>query len=255
VRNNVNLNSLTFATSGNSKLVAPNFSYCALTSIDLTYQPIKGISSFNNNINLTSITFASSGNGLSSINVAYCNLTGTLDLSNVPIEGSNTFNNNSNLTSITLATSGNGTITYFVANSCNLTGDMDFKDAAINATGVQYIYLQANPNLTGIIFKPSGNGYIIKLYAYTCDLGYINFNVGFNLQLNNTNIDIKDNSMTVSEVNHILVDLDSISSSGYTGRVINIGGTNADPDGSSGGYDGLTAKSNLEGKGFTVIIT
>ena len=34
--------------------------------------------------------------------------------------------------------------------------------------------------------------------------------------------------------------------------VINVRGTNAAPDGSSGGYDGLTAKANLIAKGFTV---
>ncbi|MCJ7802748.1 MAG: hypothetical protein MUP82_10375 [Candidatus Marinimicrobia bacterium] len=39
----------------------------------------------------------------------------------------------------------------------------------------------------------------------------------------------------------------------YTGRFINIAGTNAAPDGTSGGFDGLTAKTNLQGKGFAVI--
>jgi hypothetical protein len=249
--------SITFKNSGNSKITTFNLNSCKLTgTLDLSNVPVGGTFQCHTNSLLTTITFSSTGNSIVTDFRAYsCNLTGTLDLTNVPVGTLFYCYSNVNLTDITFATSGNGTITYFVANSCNLTGDMDFKDAAINATGVQYIYLQANPNLTGIIFKPSGNGYIIKLYAYTCDLGYINFNVGFNLQLNNTNIDIKDNSMTVSEVNHILVDLDSISSSGYTGRLINIGGTNADPDGSSGGYDGLTAKSNLEGKGITVTIT
>jgi hypothetical protein len=66
--------------------------------------------------------------------------------------------------------------------------------------------------------------------------------------------------MAVADVNHILVDLYSLVSGepgggSYTGRVINIGGTNADPDSSSGGYNGTAAKTSLEGKGITVTIT
>lgn len=54
-------------------------------------------------------------------------------------------------------------------------------------------------------------------------------------------------------VNHYLYDLDQISSSGYTGRRIYINyGTNAPPDETSGGYDGIAAKNSLISKGFTI---
>jgi hypothetical protein len=63
--------------------------------------------------------------------------------------------------------------------------------------------------------------------------------------------------MTAAEVNHILVDLANLVSGegvggDYTGRRIYMYGTNAAPDSSSGGYDGLTAKANLQAKGITV---
>lgn len=65
-------------------------------------------------------------------------------------------------------------------------------------------------------------------------------------------IDLSDNNLTVVEVNHFLVDLDTMSTGGFAGRTILIDGTNAAPDVSSGGFDGLTAKANLIAKTFTV---
>ena len=61
-----------------------------------------------------------------------------------------------------------------------------------------------------------------------------------------------DNMWDAATVNHVLTDLDSISVGGYIHRTISIGGTNAAPDATSGGYDGLAAKASLEAKGFTV---
>lgn len=58
--------------------------------------------------------------------------------------------------------------------------------------------------------------------------------------------------MTAAEVNKILVDIDTISDSVSTGRTLQIHGTNAAPDSTSGGYDGITAKNNLITKGWTV---
>jgi hypothetical protein len=40
--------------------------------------------------------------------------------------------------------------------------------------------------------------------------------------------------------------------SGFTGRAIDIGGNNAAPDATSGGYDGIAAKNALIAKGITV---
>lgn len=63
---------------------------------------------------------------------------------------------------------------------------------------------------------------------------------------------VQDNNMTSAEVNQTLVELDNDALGTYTGRTINIGGTNAAPDSSSGGYDGSAAVTSLVTKGFTV---
>lgn len=112
--------------------------------------------------------------------------------------------------------------------------------------------VSGNSNLN-YISLPTANGHLATYDLSSCDLEYVDFtSLSQMTNGNSRQFLLQDNSMTAAEVNHILVDLDGLSSGGYTGRVINIAGTNAAPDGSSGGYDGLTAKSNLQTKGFTV---
>ena len=65
---------------------------------------------------------------------------------------------------------------------------------------------------------------------------------------------MRDNNWSAAIVNQVLHELNIGTTSGFTGRSISIGGTNADPDATSGGYDGLTAKANLEAKGIIVNI-
>jgi hypothetical protein len=111
----------------------------------------------------------------------------------------------------------------------------------------------SNTGLTDIIM-PNASGKLRYFYAYGCDLGYICFTgITSATSVNSSNIQLQNNNMTAGEVDHILVDLDTISVSGYTSRAIDISGTNAAPtNGGVTGYDGITAKSNLETKGFTV---
>ena len=64
--------------------------------------------------------------------------------------------------------------------------------------------------------------------------------------------------MTAADVNHILVDFVTIATSNPTGWdsiVLNIGGTNANPDTTSGGYDGLAAIATLTGLPYNWTIT
>ena len=58
---------------------------------------------------------------------------------------------------------------------------------------------------------------------------------------------------TISEVNRMLVEIDGISSGGFTGRSLDFSGSNPAPDSTSGGYNGTAAVSSLVSKGFTVI--
>jgi uncharacterized protein (TIGR02145 family) len=68
-------------------------------------------------------------------------------------------------------------------------------------------------------------------------------------------VNLDDNAMTAAQVNKILYDLDAAITSCSGTKYISIGGTNATPDSSSGGFDGCAAKASLEAKGFTVLIT
>ena len=72
--------------------------------------------------------------------------------------------------------------------------------------------------------------------------GYVNFWPISGSSSNNIYIRFENNSWDTSIVNHVLYDLDQI---GWTGGTLFIGGTNDAPDGSTGGYDGSTAKANL----------
>ncbi len=88
------------------------------------------------------------------------------------------------------------------------------------------------------------------------DLGYVNFLPlsGATLDVNSTygaSIALLDNNMTAGEVNHVLVDFDNLSTnlnpSGWSGVTLDIGGTNATPDTTSGGFNGIAAIDSLTG--------
>jgi hypothetical protein len=65
----------------------------------------------------------------------------------------------------------------------------------------------------------------------------------------------QNNGWLAARVNQVLAAIDGISVTGFSGRSINIGGTNTDPDTTSGGFNGVAARTSLQGKSFTVLIT
>lgn len=159
---------------------------------------------------------------------------------------------------------------------CDSLASITFEENVINAIGIGYcpllttvdlsdielggsnpmIDLNNNESLTTVILPPAN----IPIKTLTLDdngsLGYINLSSRTELlKITSGNYDFSGNNLTAAEVNHYLVDLDSIATSGYSYRRIDIAGNNAPPDNSSGGYDGLAAKASLQGKGFTVIVS
>ena len=120
-------------------------------------------------------------------------------------------------------------------------------------TGLGGIFrCEGSASLTTITFPPSTRAFD-DIFLNGCDLNYVDITVMPNcLDNNNCRYRFQGNSMTAAEVNQMLVDADTISDGLYTGRTIIADGTNASPDGTSGGFDGLTAKANLISKGFTV---
>lgn len=109
--------------------------------------------------------------------------------------------------------------------------------------------------MTNINWATTIAGTIKVLFIYgNTSLGYTDLT-----KLNNTAIaalswDLRNNGWSAAIVNQILANIDSISAAGFTGRVVNVGGTNTDPDTTSGGYNGVAARNSLIAKGFTVTI-
>ena len=138
----------------------------------------------------------------------------------------------------------------------------------LNLTGMtntRNLSIYSNPNLTDILlpistqtwvdFGVTGTPWSNKksFEAYGCDLGYIDFTImsGGTFDSSST-IYLYDNTMTATEVNHFLTDFDNI---GWTGVTLDISGSNSAPDGSSGGFDGITARNSLTGKTWSITHT
>lgn len=107
--------------------------------------------------------------------------------------------------------------------------------------------------ITSMIFATSSTTTLILLYGIGTSLSSApNFtDIPNATEINSSNINLSSGSLDAASVNKVLVDLDTNSTGGFTGRFINLSGNTA-PDGTSGGLDGLTAKSNLITKGFSV---
>ena len=212
---------------------------------------------FASNAELTSLLLPSSITA--QVNYVYIYSTGIegiLDFSMVTILSTTAdirFNSNPSMTGLTFASSITGTISILYIYSTGITGILDLSMFTTWNAATGKLSLYSNPYLTGVTFPASTITGIIKiLRIYSCtSLGYIDL-TSLNTGIINLSWDFKNNGWSAAIVNHVLADIDSISAGGYTGRVINIGGTNTDPDASSGGYDGLAAKASLEAKGFTV---
>jgi len=159
------------------------------------------------------------------------------------------------MTSITFPVT-SGIFTFFRVNDCLFTS-LDLS-GLLNLGNAFWCY--NNVGLTTVTNPPSNETFDFYL-AYNCDLGYVDFSVMPNmLSQANTVIQLNDNNMTVSEVNRILFDHATLvtgeSGGGdYTGRTVRVDGTNAAPDGSSGGFDGTASVTTLQGKSITVTTT
>jgi hypothetical protein len=271
VSNNINLTGITHAPSPPSNTFSVYFANnCNIIgNLDLT--PLSGLGGqfyVYDNPNLTGITHAPIGFNFSQYYAYNCNLLGNFNMSTTNFTGIGSLfiNNNTNLTGLTYLS--NFAVDRLKINDCDLTGTLDLStmllgnfDTPVNG----YVHLQNNPNLTNLILgnysAPFGNPFGDTIDVSNCNLGYIDFNVlatsSFLSSLGNpATIKLNDNNMSASEVNTILYDFLSnalFNSSNWSNIVLNIGGTNADPDNTSGGYDGLAAIATLTGTyGWTI---
>lgn len=198
------------------------------------------------NSNLTGLSAPTSSQAISIFWGQDCDFTGTLNISTLTgLGGSFDLHNNPNLTGVTNPTSSQ-TFSLYTVEGCGLTGTLSVS----GLTGLAGTFdCDNNTSLTGLTL-PASSGTITNFRASNCDLAYFDI-TGMTFSAGIV-FDCSDNNMTAAEVNHILVDLDANLPGTGTGT-ITINGTNAAPDGTSGGYDGTTAVSNLVASGYTVI--
>jgi len=229
-----------------------------------------GFFSVANNPNLTGITFSSGCTFSTATTVTEgfyvnnCNITGVLNLSGITGLGSGFLaSNNLNLTQIIHGPSTNGFSVYQVAN-CKLTGTHDLTPLSGLSGSLQ---LYSNSGLTNISFPVTTGTFTNNTASesdsafalFSCNLDYVDFKPLSGATLNNSSrIRLQNNGMSAGDVNHILVDFSgnaTYNTTGWDNISLNIGGTNANPDSVSGGYDGLAAISFLTGSPYNWTIT
>jgi len=200
-------------------------------NLDLTpILNLGGVFSANNNPNLTGITHSPSNQNFSQFQVSVCNIIGTYDLSIFTNLGGSSvaspcrinFRNNSNLQNVVFPT-----VNTFFRNNANDSSNGAF---SLNFCNLDYIDFKPLSGITLLTGATQGN----------------------------PRIGIDSNGMSAGDVNHILVDFSgntSVNPTGWSNVNLNIGGSNADPDSSSGGFDGLAAIAFLTGSPYNWTIT
>jgi hypothetical protein len=161
-------------------------------------------------------------------------------------------------------------LTYLHLGNTSVSGDIS---AVSNLTSLTYLHL-GTTSVSGDISAVSNLTSLTRLYLGTTSVSgdisavsnltslnilHLGTTSGFGYTStalptwSGTNIQIYNLSLTATEVDSFLADLDT---AGGTGGTLNISGTNAEPtDGSVTGVNGLAAVDSLRVKGWTVAVT
>lgn len=275
IRTNPNLTGLTHPNTDQIFTYYGVNSCNLIGNLNVPFTGLGGTFNVGGNSGLTGITHVQSDQIFVSYNGNSCNITGNHTIPFSGLGGSFQITLNSNLTGLTHYTS-NRYFTLYNVSLNNITGTHDISmlnnlgGSGITSTGSIRMY--GNVLLTDILF-PTVTTYLRNgtnsetgsaLALSLCDLNYVDFNplsgVTFisGITQSNPRIQLNDNAMSAGDVNHILDDFKTIATNNPTGWVninLNIGGTNTDPDSSSGGYDGLAAIATLTGSPYNWTIT
>ena len=228
------------------------------------------------NTNLTGITHATSSKIFNSYLISQCNLVGNFDLTMLSgLGGTFVISNNINLTGITNPNSVRNFTNYSV-NGCGLIGVLDLTPLSnfggSSSASTCILGVSANPLLSGITFpvintffrNANNNDALAAFRLFQSNLDYVDFKPlsGATLLSGTTQgaprITLQNNNMSAADVNHILVDFSgnaTYNPTGWSNVNLFIGGSNDDPDSSSGGYDGMAAISFLTGSPYNWTIT
>jgi hypothetical protein len=209
------------------------------------------------NPSMTSVTFANFITGtISTLQIYLTGITGNLDLTKFTTFSTNAsiyLYSNPLMTSVTFANSITGTIILLQIDSTGITGNLDLTQFTTFGPAA-FLLLNSNPSMTGVTFASSITG-IIKTLRIDSNpnLAYVDFSK-LVTAVASLSWQMQNNNWSAAIVNQVLSIINSISATGFTGRVINIGGSNVDPDSTSGGFDGVAARTALQAKSFTVTI-
>jgi len=229
-----------FSANTNPSLLGLDFSGCI---------NFGGGISLNGNSVATFYTFPAASLVQASITLHGNSLLTSLDLSNTVIGGYNGIYNNPLLATLLFNSTSNN-INRLDIYSLPAITSLDISGLSFNAAGLG-IKGYSNSLLTSLIL-PNISSTFAELTLNNCDFGVINIDdLTDYINVNNSQTRLDFCNLTTAEVNEYLVKIDNIAAGVFTGRVITINNNSA-PDGSAGGFDGLTAKTSLQGKGITV---
>lgn len=248
---NTSLSTLTLETTANYlTLTGNNTAIVTLNLSGITFAANASLE-FSNITALTGITMPSATSTILFWSFNNCaNLSGTpLDLTWANFgTGTAQVRHQSN-TSITGIdhTGRSGELDRYLVSGSGFTGAVDL---SMFTYGTNMIYRFDSTGITSLSLNLTAGANITNLWINGTSigvqaLGNNTLNAAAEMRYNNM-------SLTAAEVNENLVNLDNASFGPGASGTILIDGTNAAPDGTSGGFDGLTAKSNLIADGYTV---
>jgi len=146
---------------------------------------------------------------------------------------------------------GNGVMDF--STNQDLVTEFDFSN--LDMEGQAVLKVNNNALLANLIFKSTTSGGGLTIFSgQACVLGHTNLVDVMNWTDGVfVSIALQTNAMVVAEVNEYLVEFAvQVAALGTSSGSILIAGTNAAPDGSSGGFDGLTAKTDMIAAGLTI---
>lgn len=219
---------------------------------------------FNNNSGVTGFTKPTTATGSIYRLGAYSltSFSGTIDLSNfIPSSsaGWQIFSMNGLTDVINPASMGGGLFQYYEIFFCSAFtgtngGGNNFDASWMDFTSGGSLKIQVTSIQT--FSMPSSLSSTLKTLLLNANTSITDFDISTlpsgATSVNNASYNLTACSLSAAEVNQALVDFDTISVGGFSGRVISIGAGNGAPDSSSGGNDGDAAVTSLVSKGFTV---
>jgi hypothetical protein len=266
---NPNLTGLTIPSASTQVFNEFRVVACNITGrLDLSgYTNLGGIINVQNNANLTGITFPVSTQNINNFYIGGSNnISHDLIISGLTGLGGQITIDSIDSQNILFPSSSNN-ITSFNLNTCPFITSVDL--TSLSGFGGS-ISIQGNTGVTSYNFPPSGGITYLGINSNTSitslTLTALTLQSGSVLLSDNTNLstitlpsaysgpitswNFDNCALTTGTVNYIL---DFIDVKGWTGGTLTIiGGTNSAPDTTTGGYDGVAAKSNLTGKSWSV---